>query len=147
VIEFSREAIYPFSLDEIVQVAAAPPAHPRPAARRSRQSGEYLMEINDHTIECHSLKELLAEGLKAFEAERPGTLEKLSNFKGRTKRIVARDPARLFDRSTLVKNYAEKLADGWWYGTNNSATETNNWLKRACEVAGLTWGKDVTTTL
>jgi hypothetical protein len=114
----------------------------------SRQSGKYLLDISGRTIECTSLRELLAEGLRALEKYKPGMLEQLSVIKPRTKRIVARDPARLFDQQELVANYAERLGvDGWWYGTNNSADETNAWLRRAAELAGLSWGKDVSTTL
>jgi hypothetical protein len=36
--------------------------------------------------------------------------------------------------------------EGWWYGTNNSALETNRWLRQACALAGLTWDKDFTTS-
>jgi len=33
--------------------------------------------------------------------------------------------------------YSENLIDGWSFGTNNSADETNSWLKRACELCGV----------
>ncbi len=112
----------------------------------SRQTGKYLVDIRGQTIECTSLKHLLGEGLRALEKERPGTLDKLSHVKPRTKRIVARNPGDLFDQPELSAKYAERLSDSWWYGTNNSAAETNPWLERGCEMAGLRWGKDFTTT-
>jgi len=37
--------------------------------------------------------------------------------------------------------------DGWWYGTNNSAGETNAWLERACSCSGLAWREDFKTSL
>jgi hypothetical protein len=90
---------------------------------------------------------LLAEGLRAFEAAKPGTLEKLPHIKPRSRRIVSRDPKQLFDKPHLAKDYAEKLNDDWYFGTNNSAMETNTWLQRACSCAGLLWDKDFKTSL
>jgi len=76
-----------------------------------------------------SAKQLLADGLKAIEAACPGTLEKLSHIKPRTRRIVARNPKDLFDEAHLVDEYSEQLAEGWWYGTNNSADRAKAWLQ------------------
>lgn len=72
-------------------------------------------------------------------------MEELARLKPRTKRIVARDPNKLFEQQTLVEKYSEKLMEGWWFGSNNSGPETDTWLRRGCEFAGLVWGKDFTT--
>jgi hypothetical protein len=109
--------------------------------------GDYWLAIRGKRIECESLKELLAEGLKAIERTKPGTFDNLSRIRGRSRRIVARDANQLFDKPHLVKEYAEPLINGWYYGTNNSARETNVWLQRAAECAGLAWGVDFTTNL
>lgn len=113
----------------------------------TRRSGNYWLELNGHRVEHSSLKDLLSEGLRALEQTRPGTLEKLTRIKPRSKRIVARDPKHLFDRSHLAKGCSEKLIDGWWFGTNNSADETNAWLERACSCSGFIWGEDFKTSL
>ena len=118
-----------------------------PSPKASRQTGKYLAEVRGQTIECTSLKHLLGEGLRALENEQPGTLDKLSRVKKRTKRIVARNPGELFDQPELSAKYAERLSDAWWYGTNNSAAETKTWLERGCEIAGLRWGTDFRMTL
>ncbi len=39
------------------------------------------------------------------------------------------------------------LGPGWWFGTNNSADETLTWLRRGADLAGLEWGKDITTSI
>jgi hypothetical protein len=123
------------------------PNPPRPTATRlSRRTGQYLLEIKGRTIECTSLKEMLAEGLRALEAHKKGTLDKLAAAKSRTRRIVSRDPSTLFDKAHLEEKHAEPLMEGWWYGTNNSALETNRWLRQACALAGLTWEKDFSTS-
>ena len=128
-----------------VPAATAEPAKP-PTIRPSRRSGRYLLEVKGRTIECASLKEMLAEGLRAVEAHKKGTLDKLAAAKSRTRRIVSRDPSKLFDKTHLEAKHAEPLMEGWWYGTNNSALETNRWLREACTIAGLTWAKDFSTS-
>ena len=90
---------------------------------------------------------MLSEGLKAFERHKSGTLEKLSNISPRSKHIVARDRYTLFNNTELSENYSEVLIDDWWYGTNNSAQETEAWLRRGAELCGLKWDKDITTSL
>ncbi len=143
-IDLSREKVGPYSE---AKVAVPEPAADPVVARASRRSGDYWVEVRGNRIECGSLKELLAETLKAIEVTAPGTLEKLSHIKPRSKRIVSHDKKALFDLEHLSEEYGAKLANGWWYGTNNSAPETKTWLKRAVGCAGLKWGKDVRTSL
>jgi hypothetical protein len=118
-----------------------------PGWRPSRRGGEYWFELNAKRSEFHALRDLLAGGLRALEEARPGTLEKLSHIKPRSRHIVARDAKDLFDKDHLAKHYAAKLCDGWYYGTNNSANETNTWLERACSCAGLKWGAEFNTSI
>ncbi|MBY0509662.1 MAG: hypothetical protein K2P94_05870 [Rhodospirillaceae bacterium] len=151
VIDFSDESIRPYSSENLAQNVSlsAPPVreHYNIQTKGSRRSGKYWFEINNRREECGSLKELLAAGLRAIEHTRPGTLEKLSHIKPRSKRIVARDPKQLFEKDHLVKPYSEPLDGEWWYGTNNSDPETSSWLERACSLAELKWNVDFKTSL
>ena len=153
IIDFSREVVRPVGRDgaqhdETRSSPRALDAAPAGASRRlTRKSGTYVFELKGETKGCTTLKDLLAEGLRGFEQHQPGTLDKLSRISPRNKRIVARDPHRLFDQRHLSEKYSEKLVDGWWYGTNNSTAETLSWLKRGCELCGLAWGKDFLTSL
>lgn len=142
-IDLGKEDIRPLESEasDGVEIATSP------VRRTTRRSGRYYLEVQGTMIECVSLKEMLAQGLRAFQRVRPGTLEKLSEVRPRTKSIVARDPQELFTNPDLVQEYAEQLMDGWWYGTNNSSNETLTWLKRGAEIAGLVWGKDISTSL
>jgi hypothetical protein len=117
------------------------------SAKITRRSGEYWFEIKGHPKDVGSLRELLGQGLLEIEAQCPGTLDKLSHIKLKTKRIVARDKKMLFDTEHLVDDHSKQLKNGWWYGINNSADETTAWLRRACDCAGLKWGKDFRTNL
>lgn len=114
----------------------------QPSPRMLRHSGRYLFELLGKTVECASLKDMLKKALVAMEDHKSGMLDELTKLRPRTKRIVARRAGDLFTDVELVKNFSDKLMDGWYYGTNNSASETKMWLKRACECAGLQWGKD-----
>jgi hypothetical protein len=154
VIDLAKEEILPFSEEPLKATEPAPSegqwtSNPDevPGWRSSRKGGEYWFELNGKRSDFHSLRDLLAGGLKALEEARPGTLEKLSHIKPRSRRIVARDPKDLFDKDHLAKDYADKLTDGWYYGTNNSANETNVWLERAASCAGLKWGEEFKTSI
>ncbi len=114
----------------------------KPSIDQYRKSGRYLFELHGKTEECGSLKESLKKSLIAIETDKPGMLAELTKIKPRTRRIVAKDPKDLFTDQKLVKQFAESLMPGWYFGTNNSAQETKVWLQRACEIAGLKWGKD-----
>lgn len=136
--ESIREVVGRAGHDEPLETQSA-------AIKVGRRTGRYSIVVKVAEIHCASLKELLANGLAKIEEVRPGTLEKLSHIKPRSKRIVARDPIHLFEQERLAARYSERLVDGWWYGTNNSEDETRTWLKRAAELAELSWGTDVKT--
>jgi hypothetical protein len=150
VIDLSKEVLRPIGNAEISK--GTDPIRPKVESpenthKKHRQTGKYLLEIKGKTTECGSLKQLLAEGLKTLEFHRSGTLERLSTIKPRTKRIVAHSPDDLFDDPKLARQYSEKLMPNWWFGTNNSAQETNAWLERACALAGLKWGESFLTSI
>lgn len=144
VIDLTEEAIRPISGETSSDKIKQPEQVSKKVLRRT---GDHWVKIHGSMIECVSLKGMLAEGLKAIEAYHPGTLEDLSKIMPRSKRIVARDPQNLFKDQNLARKYSEKLTNGWWFGTNNSADETLSWLRRAAEIARLTWGKDIETSL
>lgn len=86
-------------------------------------------------------------GAQEHRSTKPGTMDNLSRIRGRSRRIVARDPAHLFEKPHLVKDYAQRLSNGWYYGTNNSSRETGVWLQRAAECTGLAIGTDFAMSL
>jgi hypothetical protein len=109
--------------------------------------GQYQFEIRGHVIRANSLKDILRHALLALERITPGTLDKLSMIKPRSKRIVSRDRSKLFDTAKLTGGFSEQLDNEWWFGTNNSAQETKAWLERAARCAELSWGRDCSATL
>ena len=111
-----------------------------------RASGSFWVEVEGRRIGCKSIKTLLLTALDMIEKARPGTLEKLSRAKKRTKRIVAREKRDLFDTQHLSEQFSEKIAGGWWVGINNSKAEVIAWLRLAAFHAGLEWDRDIRTS-
>jgi hypothetical protein len=147
-IDLSKEKVGPYNRPE-PEPTAVPPTNARQppitngsVPRRSRHTGDCWFEIKGRRVKCRSSKERLAEGLRELEQAAPGTFEKLSSVKPRSRRIVAHDRNHLYDKSHLVERYTEQLMPGWWHGTNNNDQQKEIWLKRACDYAGLTWGMD-----
>lgn len=141
-VDFASERLVPLSAENTSEA----PREESPVGS-SRRTGDYWFEISGRRVPVRSQKELLAEGLRALERAHPGTLEELSKIKGRSKAIVSRDPNALFNKSHLVAKFAHKLVDGWWFGTNNNAQETNSRLQEAASCAGLKWGDTFKTSL
>jgi hypothetical protein len=140
-IDLSRETVGPYGNGS----GKPPEAERESVPKATRRSGEYWFEIRGRRTKAGSLRELLGQGLREIEAQCPGALEKLSHIKLKTKRIVSRDKKALFDSERLVDEFAVQLMDGWWYGINNNARETESWLERASGCAGLRWGEDFRT--
>lgn len=144
VVDLSSERVTPYSRSARSELAQRSPRSPA-----TRKTGNYWIEVLGRKVSCDSKKEILINGLKAIEQERPGTLEKLSNVKPRKKRIVACDPNDLFDDLGMRKleDVSQRLDNNWWVGTNNSGEETKAWFRRACKIAKLRYGDDFRTSL
>jgi hypothetical protein len=145
VIDFSNEQVVPYSESALEPERSL--ADVVAEERASRKSGEYWFELKAKRVEARSLRDLLKEALLAIEAERPRMLQSLSMMMPRSRRIVSQEPRLLFQKRELVEKYAAPLCPGWFYGTNNSAAETNAWLLRACQCARLEYGKDFICSL
>lgn len=147
VIDFSSEKLMNHDQTETVAVSFDNVVPLTVENRTDRRLGNYWFEINGERYDAGSLKSLLREALRQINYHDAQALPKLSRIKPRSRRIVAREPKDLFDQPHLVEEYAERLDSHWFYGTNNSAQETEAWLKRACECANLEWGKDFKTNI
>lgn len=137
-IDLSKERALPYKEDGSISKRPSPVVQASEVrSTSSRITGLYSIEVEGKKATCHSQKELLSSGLRMIEELRPGTLEKLSSAKKRTKRIVSRNRYELFDNAHLCDKYSEQLMDGWWIGTNNSKLEAIAWLDMAAKYAGV----------
>lgn len=140
-LDFASESLRSSESRDVLPPSSSPSVPVPPRVRLLKHGGRYLFDIRGKLIECSSLKDMLKKGLLAIEEQSPGMLMELNKVKARTRRIVAQKAADLFADPKLTK-YAEPLKNGWFYGTNNNATTTKEWLKNACDLGKLEWGKD-----
>ncbi|BAN26122.1 type I restriction endonuclease [Caballeronia insecticola] len=67
---------------------------------------------------------------------------------GRTRRYLARNPSELYPaRPDLVSECSIKLDSGWWMGTNHSKQTIAQIIAMACDVAQVTYSRDLVTSL
>ena len=89
-------------------------------------------------------KELLLQVLRELSGRDATFLTRFRDEGGRKRRYVAQNPFDLYPgKPHLVRDAKEELQRGWWVGTNYSAHEIESILRKACQAAGLRWGKDL----
>jgi hypothetical protein len=67
---------------------------------------------------------------------------------GRTRRYLAIDADHLYqNRPDLARACSIELASGWWMSTNHSKQTISQIIAMACEVANVTFGKDLAAKL
>jgi len=110
-------------------------------AQARRVVQRYELETDDAIYKFGSATQLLVEGLNIIEETHPGTLEKFAMRKKRSKRVVARSRAELYDYPH-PDNHSTELKSGYYVATNNKDAESRGFLHEAAEIAGLKWGKN-----
>ena len=97
--------------------------------------------LNDRSIETRAAYRTLAEILKEFQLMDAGFMIRFaSKTVGRTRQLVAENPDDLYQNFHLKDDHSLDLENGWWMGTNLSRTSIQNYIKIACEVAGVRFG-------
>ena len=99
-------------------------------------SDRYEIETPEAVYELGSATQALCWGLEHIEREVPGTLDKLSGQKGRSKRPVAKRLEDLYDMPSQRK-HAEQISTGHFVATNNKALEAIGYLRSAARLAKL----------
>ncbi len=82
---------------------------------------------------------------KKLVADDPSFLERFTARKhGRKRRYISNDKMELYPgRPDLCAEHSQELVPGWWIGTNYSRGNIRKIIKLACEVAGLSFGKNL----
>lgn len=118
-----------------------------PATERSASANlNYTLSGKTHNV--RSAREALIEILEALSARDPDFLPRFAARPkhGRKRRYVASNRAELYPgREDLSQdpNCSYQLKSGYWVGTNYSRGNIVIILKMACDVAGLSFGKDL----
>lgn len=109
-----------------------------------RRTGTYAYELLGERVEEGSLQAAYMSGLVDIAKLKSGFLKQLSAQTTKSRRIVAREPEKLYLKTPeLSEKYARPLEDGWWVDINLSRQQCEQRLKIACDVAGLRWGRDL----
>ena len=101
-----------------------------------RRTESIDLVFSDLVMRCGSATQALLRGLEEIERRSPGTLDRLSEKKARSKRPVHRQRQALFDMPSQAK-HSEQIESGHWVGTNNKRLEALNVLRSAAEIARL----------
>ncbi|MGR3342267.1 MAG: hypothetical protein ACU0DI_03430 [Paracoccaceae bacterium] len=138
---------YDFGIDELVKIeekVSSEPLEPEQNTKAEisliyqakRITDIYEIETRESIYRVGSAIQALVVGLELIEELVPGTLEKLSKQKGRSKRPVSKERDQLYDMKSQMDK-SERLKNGYWVATNNKASESIGYVRRAAQLAGL----------
>ena len=86
----------------------------------------------------------LIKVLNVFQYRFPDFMEKFASCTRTNRRqLVARRPEDLYSSEHLVRKYSKPLGNGWWLGSNNNADYMRDKIRTACEVAGVSFGRQL----
>lgn len=92
--------------------------------------------------------EALIDILKTLAQRNPQFLEKVApTVRGRTRNHIAKTRDSVYPRKPELSEYTTELAPGWWLGTNIANRDKMRIISKACEVEGLTLGRDIVISL
>jgi len=96
----------------------------------------FEIETSDTIYEFASAVQALLRGLEILETIAPGTLDKMCELKGRSKRPVGHTRESLYDLASQ-RHFAEQINTGHFVATNNKALEALGVLRQGARLAGL----------
>lgn len=109
-----------------------------------RQRGLWTVEVNGERTPAQNLKGAYKALLLALHRLDTAFLQRFSLEQSRSRRFVARHPRQLYLSSPgLAKDFAEPLADDWFYDTNLSSDQVARRIRVAARLCGLNYGRDI----
>ena len=98
--------------------------------------------------ECSPQWKVVLEVFTALQRRNSNFLPNFAERFGYDKRpVVVRDPEAAYPDSPTLRNQLVALPDGWWLAHHSNREMKEQWLRLACEVAGLRWGRDLIVEL
>lgn len=96
-----------------------------------------------------SAREVMESVFEILAKRDPTILERFASLKhGRTRRYLAMNSNDLYPgRPDLVRDHSMQLTSGWWLSTNHSRATIERIIAMACDVAHLSYGKDLQVNL
>ena len=119
------------------------------AARASgRRGSRSSWEMDGVRHECPRQWEVVLEVFAELQRRDGNFLPNFARRYGADKRpIVLQDRRAAYPFSPGLRNHLAPLPDGWWLARHSNREMKEQWLKLACEVAGLRWGRDLIVEL
>lgn len=145
-VEFGRDLVVHFRKRRSSHASPALP--PRREARQVHE-GSYSFTLHGKTQRFRTSADLIAAVFTAFAKKDPGFCERFGErYRGRKLVYVARSREELFPRHPhLAKSAARELPGGYFLGTHMGSARKEELIRRACEVAGVRFGRDFTVEL
>lgn len=144
--EFGRDLVVDFRKR---RASSPSPSAPLPREERSVQEGPYSFTLRGEMQRFRKSADLLGAVFAVFAENDPGFCERFRRrHRGRKREYVAKRPEDLYPESPhLAKSEFRKLPGGYFIGTNMGTAKKMDLIRRACEVAGVQFGRDLTVEL
>lgn len=137
------------TIDAAIRRLASTETVPHTAVGKTGESdatssrNHFGFELLGQWHEARTARGILIGALRAINDLDNTFLQKLSTQSARTRRYVANSPIDLYPGRPDLAKYTEKLTDKWYVGTNYSIRDITRILRVACELVGLTFGRDL----
>ena len=108
-----------------------------------KRTSEFVVFGKQHY--CRDATEAMIIILREIEKRYSGTMEQLSIIiKKGTRNHISRDKYQVYpNNEKLTQSHVKKLNDEWFIGYNISNREKEDFVKTACHIAGIKFGKDI----
>jgi hypothetical protein len=99
---------------------------------------------------CRNARDVLVSVIEQFSDHDSTFIQRFASLPkhGRTRRFIAQNRSELYPgRSDLSQEHSHQLRSGYWLGTNVSRKQIERIISMACEVAGLSYDRDLRVSL
>ncbi len=107
----------------------------------SLSNQRHAVEFLGVLIAKRTLPEVFAEIVDLMAEVAPEALDRLSEFKARSRRFVSRKPEAIHPGSRHLP--VMRTASGWWISKNIGQEDLKRALRALCMAADITFGKDL----
>lgn len=108
---------------------------------RNRQSRIVGFILDRMEITSGNATQTLAEVVKEFHRRDSGFMARFADLTASDgRRLVAQNRDELYITSPHLTQNSLDLQNGWWMGTNSNTTQKREYIRAACEVAGVKFG-------
>jgi len=126
----------------------SPPLHrPPPSYDPAASTRAGTLILRGKAFRYANAKDAMVIVLRELAATDPSFLQRCSQHpdaQGRKRQYIARNPEALYPDRPDLRDYREELPGGWYVATNLNNVLKKSIIRLAAEVAGLSFGRDVT---